>query len=63
MFKKDVQALLIKVASVELAEMAVNDRVLRKFCKQVDANTLVIPANKERALRKRLKQLEYVLAL
>jgi len=60
-FKKGETALFIKVQSAEVAEMVMADSILRKFCKQIDSRILVIPANKEKAFRKRLKELEYVL--
>ncbi len=62
-FKNGGPALLIKVESADLAQMAMADPVLQKFCKRVDSKTLVIPANRVNALRKRLKELEYMLAL
>lgn len=60
-FKLSGQALLIKVESPALAELVMTDNKLRKFCKRLDDKTLVIPASKERAFRKQLKTLEYIL--
>ncbi len=60
-FKLAGNALLIKVKSPALAEMVMTDSKLRKFCKLLDEKTLVIPASKERAFRKQLKTLEYIL--
>ncbi len=61
-FKLDGLALVIKVASSDLAEMVVTDPVLQKFCRLLDSKTIIIPANKERAFRAQLKTLEYILA-
>jgi len=60
-FKTGGQALFIKAKSADLAEMVLTDSVLKKFCKAVDQKTLVIPANREKAFRARLKELEYTL--
>lgn len=61
-FQKGAAALFIKVDSPELLEMALADPVLGKFCKQVGPKNLVVPASKQKALRERLKMLEYLLA-
>lgn len=61
-FRLGGEALLIKVKSNQMADLALDDPILKKFCKQVDPRTLVIPSNKEKAFRSRLKELEYVLA-
>lgn len=60
-FKAGRSALFIKVNSADLLDMAVNDPVLSKICNQIDKRTLVIPSNKEKAFRRRLKELEYVM--
>jgi hypothetical protein len=60
-FKEGDRALFIRVESADLAEMALSDPVLQKFSKQIDQKTLVIPTNKEKTFRSRLKELEYVL--
>jgi len=60
-FKPGSRALFIKVDSPDLLDMAVNDPVLRKICNQIDKRTLVIPSSKEKAFRRRLKELEYVM--
>jgi hypothetical protein len=61
-FKLSGPALLIRSQSAELANLAVADPILGKLCKAVDARTLVIPANKEKQFRARLKALSYILA-
>lgn len=60
-FKKGETALFIKVKSADLAELALSDPILRKVCNLIDKKTLVIPANKEKMVRTRLKELEYIL--
>jgi hypothetical protein len=60
-FKSGGPALLIKTKSADLLELVLADPVLQKFCYAVDQKTLVIPANKEKALHARLKELEYVI--
>jgi hypothetical protein len=60
-FKVAGPALFIKVQSANLAEMVTTDPVLQKFCKLADPKTIVIPANKEKIFRNRLKSLEYIL--
>jgi len=42
--------------------MILEDPALGKFAKALEARTLVIPSNKERAFRKRLKELGYLLS-
>lgn len=61
-FHKGADALFIKVDDAQLLDMALADPVLGKFCKQVGSKNLVIPASKQKALRERLKALEYLLA-
>ncbi len=60
-FKNSGPAMFIKAQSAELLELVLADPVLQKFCYVVNQKTLVIPANKEKALRARLKELEYVI--
>lgn len=60
-FKVAEPALLVKVNSEDLVEMALADSTLGKFCEQIGKTTLVIPAGKEKSFRERLKELEYVL--
>jgi hypothetical protein len=60
-FKSGGQALLIKVNDPALIELVLADPQLQKFCSQIDRRTLVVPANREKAFRSRLKALEYVL--
>jgi succinate dehydrogenase/fumarate reductase flavoprotein subunit len=60
-FKTSGTALFIKANSADLAELAIADPELQKYCTLIDKRTLVIPANKEKALRARLKELEYLL--
>jgi hypothetical protein len=61
LFRPGGEALFIKVKQAELIVMVLADPLLQKFTHQLDARTLVIPANKERAFRSRLKELEYLL--
>ncbi len=60
-FRPGGPALFIKIGSADLADLVTDDPVLQKFCRFVDPKTIVIPANKEKALRTRLKEMEYVL--
>jgi hypothetical protein len=60
-FKLSGQALLIKVQSIELAELALEDAVLRKYCEQIGPKALVVPTNREKQFRTRLKELGYIL--
>ncbi|MFN8454946.1 MAG: hypothetical protein U0401_09815 [Anaerolineae bacterium] len=60
-FSEGGRAIFIKAQSPELVAMILADPVLKKFCTAVDKKTLVIPAAKEKALRVRLKELEYIL--
>ncbi len=60
-FKKGENALFIKAKSADLAELAATDPILQKYCTLIDKRTLVIPASKEKAVRARLKELEYLL--
>ena len=60
-FKRGESALFIKAKSVELVDLALADPILQKYCSLIDKKTLVIPANKEKAVRTRLKELEYIL--
>lgn len=61
-FKVGGQALLVKVESAALVEMALSDDKLQRLCSPIDAKTLVVPASKEKDFRARLKELGYVLA-
>ncbi|MCB0208418.1 MAG: hypothetical protein KDJ52_03790 [Anaerolineae bacterium] len=61
MFKTSSKALFIRVQSAELLEMALEDPVLGKMCNTINNRTLVIPSSKEKAFRRRLKELEYVM--
>ena len=58
-FSVNSQALYIKTQNAELAQLALEDAVLSAFCHRVDNRTLVIPANREKTLRNRLKELGY----
>lgn len=60
-FKLSGQAILIKAASAELAELALADPILKKLCDRVGQKTLVVPANREKQFRARLKELDYIL--
>jgi hypothetical protein len=60
-FKRGEPALFIKAKSADLAQLALTDPVLQKYCSLIDKRTLVIPAGKEKAVRVRLKELEYLL--
>jgi hypothetical protein len=60
-FTRGEPAFFIKAQSAELAELALADPVLAKYCSLVDKRTLVVPAAKEKAVRARLKELEYLL--
>ncbi|MCL4299398.1 MAG: hypothetical protein KJ077_26925 [Anaerolineae bacterium] len=60
-FKRGEPALFIKAKSADLAQLALADPVLQKYCSLIDKRTLVIPASKEKAVRARLKELEYLL--
>ncbi|MFC1975781.1 hypothetical protein ACFLXQ_05245 [Chloroflexota bacterium] len=55
------QAIFIKAQSAELAQMVLDDPVLKKFCHLTDRQTFVIPARREKAFRARLKELAYIL--
>jgi hypothetical protein len=60
-FQKSGTALLVKVRSQELLRLVAEDPVLGKFAKTLDKRTVVIPASREKAFRKRLKELGYLL--
>lgn len=60
-FQEAGPALLVRVNSPDLADLVLADPVLQKFCGALDRKTLVIPAQKEKVLRSRLKELGYVL--
>lgn len=61
-FRHTGDALFIKVLSQALVRMILEDPALGKFTKALEGRTLVIPSNKERAFRKRLKELGYLLS-
>ena len=60
-FRKAENALFIQAKSADLVELALADPILQKICYSIDKKTIVIPANKEKVLRARLKELEYIL--
>ncbi|HXV42030.1 MAG TPA: hypothetical protein VEC96_03125, partial [Anaerolineae bacterium] len=60
-FKKGETALFIKAKSADLVELVQTDPILQKICYVIDKKTIAIPANKEKILRARLKELEYIL--
>lgn len=60
-FSRGDLALFIKTKSPELLDLALADPVLGKICRAMDKKTLVIPASKEKAVRVRLKELEFLL--
>jgi hypothetical protein len=60
-FKSAGTAVLVKVRSQELLDLAVEDPVLSKFAKVLERRTLAIRANREKAFRERLKELGYLL--
>ena len=61
--KRGQNALFITVADTELANLILADKTLGKYTQAVSKRTLVIPASRERAFRRRLKQLEYLLVV
>ena len=61
-FRHTGDALLIKVPSQDLVQMILEDPAVGKFARALEARTLVIPSNKEKAFRKRLKELGYLLS-
>ncbi|MFN8488627.1 MAG: hypothetical protein U0350_13590 [Caldilineaceae bacterium] len=61
-FTRGAQAVFIKVRSAELAQQVLADPTIGKFCQAVDAKTLVVAANREKAVANRLKELGYGLA-
>ncbi|MDX1524380.1 MAG: hypothetical protein R3264_22310, partial [Anaerolineae bacterium] len=60
-FKLSGSALLIEAKTAELAAMAAADPTLKKLCQRLGQKTLVVPANREKQFRARLKELEYIL--
>lgn len=60
-FKITGQALIISADTPELLELVQSDPVLQKYCSVIGRTRFVIPASREKAFRKRLKKLEYVL--
>lgn len=61
-FKLAGEALMVRAQSAELVQEIMADAKLSKFTKKLDPKTVVIPANKERAFRQRLKELAYLLS-
>lgn len=57
--KEGGAAMLFEVKDAPLAQLIANDSVLRKFCTVTGDVILVVPANKEAAFRRRLKQLGF----
>ena len=55
-------AALFRVVDAPLAALLANDRELKQYCLLAGENTLVVPATKQNAFRKRLKQLGYGVA-
>ncbi len=54
-------ALTIHVQDPRLAKMVVEDAKLKRFCRLAGDRLIVIPANRERAFRNRLRELGYIL--
>lgn len=61
-FRRAGDALFIKVRSQALVRQILEDPTAGKFATAIGARTLVIPSGKEKAFRKRLKELDYLLA-
>jgi len=59
-FAAPVAALTIEVRDAELVQFALEDSKLKRICKLAGERTLVIPRNRERAFRSRLRELGYV---
>jgi hypothetical protein len=53
------KTLLIKVRSAPIFDQLLRDEVIGKFATRLDAKTMIIPASKVEALRKRTRQLGY----
>jgi len=62
-FSVPAAALTINVEDPELARMVVADDKLKRFCRLAGDRTIVIPANRERAFRNRLRELKYVVPI
>jgi hypothetical protein len=60
-FESAGTAVLVKVRSRELLDLALEDPVLSKFAKALEGRTLAIRTNREKAFRERLKELGYLL--
>ncbi len=60
-FESTGTAVLVKVRSRELLDLALEDPVLSKFAKALEGRTLAIRTNREKAFRERLKELGYLL--
>lgn len=61
-FRHGGNALFVKVRSHELVQLVLDDPTLGKLATVLEDRTLVIPANKEKAFRERLKELGYLLS-
>ncbi len=61
-FRHAGNALFVKVRSKELVQLVLEDPAVGKFAAALEGRTLVIPANKEKAFRQRLKELGYLLS-
>lgn len=61
-FRNTGTALRVKARSPELLRLAEEDPVLRKFITSLGFNALIVPSNKEKAFRERLKELGYLLS-
>lgn len=60
-FSAPKATLTIRAREPELARMVVEDAKLKRFCQLAGDRTIVISANRERALRNRLRELGYIL--
>jgi len=61
-FAAPVAALTIEVRDSQLVQLALEDPKLKRICKLAGERTLVIPGNRERAFRNRLRELGYVVS-
>jgi len=57
--KETGSAVLFQTTDAALAQLIVNDSALRKICFIANETTLVVPAEKETAFRRRVKQLGF----
>lgn len=60
--KRGQDAIFITLAHPDLSNMLRDDNIVGKFIHLLNSKTAVIPASRERTFRKRLKELEYLLA-